>query len=369
MCYTEPMLKDTLISHSPERLGAYPDDPQLLGLIDESARVDALRDPRTITAEVKGRLEPIMVPIEYATEANQAFFADKQPAFFYNWVELLGDMALQQQVFDQHLALMPSGARIMLETRGGDQKIVEVLSEVAASRGRSVTIDPDVYDEENGTLASVAHYLSRFHIEEKPDATFSNLGDAYDYLEQRGLWEPYAQQGIRFSSGEAMGKDTLAKLWDVYDKTFDKLVENHPSAQKQPKEYFEEQTTAPGSYITYIENDDRIVSALFLVDDVAKCPWLNPRFFERQNPDGTTLFISGISTSLDMKGMGFSEQTIKAMSEMARRVPALVACATQCTNRSMTYIPPLSNKFTAGNVNLDFQDPTAVYEYPVVTIE
>ncbi len=361
------MLKDIPTPYNFEIPGKFPNEPQLLGLIDIDAREKALLDSRTTVTEVDGHIVPVIVPIEFATEANQEFFSDKKPALFVDIAELQ-DHTIRSDILDKFMKSVRSGTSIMLEVKEEDTSIQDEIDIASKKHQRDTHYDPDIFDKESGTMASVSHFISRLNPELPEDGhIFANMKDAYDFLNQNGLWEDFKNKGVHFVRGNEIDQELLDQLWEVYDKTFDTLVENHPSAQKQPREYFDKQTTSAGSHITYVIKDESIVSALFLIDDVIYCPWLNADYYENENPDGQTLFITGISTSLDMKGMGFSEQTIKAMAAIVERVPSLVACATQCTNRSKKYIPQLANEFTKGNVNLNLRE-IASYQYPVLVI-
>lgn len=347
-------------------LGAFESDPQLLGLIDDSARNAALLDPRTVAIAVDDDEAPLVVPIEYATEANQGYF-DTENAYFLDWLSMNEEDVVGLSKLTDFIAGLAVGAKIMLEKRENDDYPVSLLENAATIAGRRLYIDPDVFDPDSGSMAAVEHFVSDSTVVDVSEGHYKSLNEAYESIKFSDEWEIYKKEGVEFANGEDIDAYLAQELWDVYDKTFDKLVENHPSAQKQPREYFEQQLLSPESKVTFVRKDGRIVSALFVIDDVKACPWLNEEFYRKHGPGGTTAFVSGVSTSLSEKGMGYSRLTMGAMTLIAQHVPDIKYVATQCTNRSATYIPDLSKEFTEDTIKLDFERIGA-YQYPVFIV-
>lgn len=337
--------------------GFYPDEPQLLGLIDQVARDQSILDPRSF---VSNNGSPIVVPIEYNTEANQDFF-EGEDTYFIDWYSLGSE---RPESLISYIGSLSSGARLMLEIREGDTHSVADLKLVAQGAGRRLDLDKKVLDVDDGSMAAVRHYLSPNRKIEGANPQILTLQQARDELLRTGEWQKFLTKGVDYVNGSSISPELLDKLWTVYDKTFDKLVENHPSAQKQPRDYFEQQILLPESGVVYVEQGDMVTSALFLIEDVMKCPWLNGSFYREKYPVGKTVFISGVSTSLDLQGMHLSELTMGATGKLGEIVPAISATATQCTNRSARYIPRLAKQFTQDSVQLDLQEQAA-YEYPV----
>ena len=358
------MSYDTLhITESNEALGAYDNEPQLMGLFDHDSIANALDDPETLVLTTESGRIPIVVPVRHCPEVNQTFFdGSDAPAYYYNY---LAAPHSEDDVV-AWVSALPSRARIMLELSGDNDESQLPLFKAIAAVGKTAEIDPTILDPDDRSLPSVHHFYSPLT---RPEGVvgYDSIKEAFESIKDTEEWSPYADGGVKFVTGSELDDKTLEGLWDVYDATFDKLVENLPSAQKQPRDDFLKQMTSPGSIISYIEQDGTIVSALYIVDNVQNCGWLNGKYFDQLNPDGQTVFMPGISTRLDMKGYNFSKLTIGAMSTVIEHVPAITGTATQCTNRSVKYIPDLANEFTEGSTNLDLKE-TRAYRYPVYLI-
>ncbi len=350
---------------TPEKeLGKFDQDPQLLGLIDQESLEVSMQDPSSILNERSGF--PAIVPLKYATEANQVFLQDGYEPFFIDFYN--SGLSEDAEGLKGVLSKITPKSSIAIELRHEDTGKVEEIKQAMISMDRRAVVSPGVYDAEYGTLASVTHFFSDLNFEDRPGPDFESLDQSYEHLGSSGEWQKMFGDSVKYVSGDKIDPDLLEKLWYTYDKTFDKLTQNHPSAQKQPREYFDQQILLPESKIIYVEKEGRVVSELFLIDGLEVCPWLNKDYFDKLNPRGRTVFSPGISTTLDMQGMNFSELTIRAMSELGRRVPGLTGFATQCTNRSENYVPVLANKFTEGSANLQLKE-TACYDYPVLLID
>lgn len=336
-------------------------DPQLLGLIDEESIGRALEDPRTFSLDVDGSTRPIIVPIEYATEANQDYFKDKV-AYFFDWVALKDNDPTGLEDF---VASLQPDSLVMMEVREGEVEPENIFRRAARTVGRDIGIDDNVFDTEDGSMAGVEHFVSSVDENEDIQPKFGTFSESYEYLKQTGRWDAqFASRGVHFAEASSLDQELTEALWGVYDATFDKLTERHPSAQKQSKQDFIDQLVRPGSSVTYAEVEGRVASALFMIEDISTCSWINPSFYKKMYPNGRTVFIPGISTSLDMSGLGLSELTIDAMGELSNHVSGIAALATQCTNRSAKYIPDLANQFTERTAKLEMHR-VASYKYPV----
>lgn len=348
-------------------LGAYPDNPQLLGLIDVDARNNSMNDPNTLSVAVEGIITPVIVPIEYATEANQDYFQGT-PSFFFDSKALENEPEQTwRDSLDDFIKSLPSGSKILLEIEEDDPRQELLLKEAAQRSHRELELDPGVIDSEVGTMAGVRHFYSRHNTLENDEAVFGTVKESYDFVKDTPEWQHYEEEGVMYVNGEDIDPDLLEELWEVYDKTFDKLVENHPSAQKQPRQYFDQQILLKESQITFVRKEGKIVSALFCIDDLSVCPWLSLEFFNEINPDGKTAFIPGASTPLNMSGLGYAELTMGAMGVITQRVPSITGVATQCTNRSETYLPGLGERYTKDTTKFKFSE-VGSYKYPVFII-
>lgn len=349
-------------------LGAYQGQPQLLGLIDVEARNSSIDDSRSLCVEIEDIVTPVIVPIEYATEANQDYFKGAPSLFFDSSV--IENVTLQpwNNRLNDYIEGLPAGTKILFEIKEGDTRQEQLLRNATQLCNRSLVLDAGVIDSEVGTLAGVRHYFSRHNTLGDGEAVFETVSESYNFVKETPEWQVYKEEGVSYVNGINIDTDLLEELWQVYDKTFDKLVENHPSAQKQPREYFDQQVLLKESQVTFVRKEGVIVSALFGIDDLTVCPWLNLDFFKEINPEGKTAFIPGASTPLNMSGLGYAELTMGAMGVITQRVPGITGVATQCTNRSETYLPGLGERYTKDTTKFKFTE-IGSYKYPVFIIE
>lgn len=341
-------------------------EPQLTGLITAHDVQASLDDPETVTAvDVAGNTLAVLTPIRNNSEANHSFFTSDDAYFLNNDALERMDPATLDMAKIGSISL---GTQIMVEHDLSDATPITALQTMFNQAGRTLQLDKRVLDDFNGTMAGVHHFYSPVTRTAEISRQFSSLRDAHAALQETDEWKAYEAQGLRFVNGQDITPELMERLWSVYDETFDVLVSNHPSAQKQPKDAFIEQCAQPFSNITYVAPDgEEICSALFMVDDTMYCNWLDQRYFDQKNPDGDTAFVPGVSTRIEKQGLKFSPLTMGAMSWLAMQVPNFTGFATQCTNRSVDYIPRLSQDATVGTTNLQFE-PTATYQYPVYTV-
>jgi hypothetical protein len=118
----------------------------------------------------------------------------------------------------------------------------------------------------------------------------------------------------------------------------------------------------------YAKDEGEIVSALFIVEDLADLPWLNTAYYDKLNPKGKTVYMPGIATKFaHKKATSYSPRLIEAFSYIGLHIPVITALATQCTSVSARYIPRMTNRYTRGTINADMQE-IAKYEYPVYRV-
>ncbi len=345
-------------------------EPQLTGLITPADIEASLQDPLTISMRNdSGQVVPVITPVIHNSEANQAFFSETQsPVFFLSARDFVAyaETDIDHQRVDR---VLQPGSFLMVEQVEGDVEARPILEEIAVGHGKVLELDPDAVDVFNDTVAGVHHFYSPVTRDTEPDVSFATLREAHAALRNRPEWLEYEAEGLYYVNGVDIDPELMERLWEVYDETFDMLVSNHPSAQKQPKDAFIAQCQQPFSSITYVqpEQGGEIYSALFMVDDTIHCNWLNQDFFNSRNPSGNTAFVPAVSTRLERQGLSLSPKTMGAMAWLAYHVPSFTGFATQCTNRSVDYIPRLSQESTVGTVNLNFE-PTATYRYPVYIV-
>ena len=349
------------------------DGPQHLGIIDPTDKLKAAKDPRTISAEVGGQLVPIFIPIEFHVDANQKFFEGKN-AYLFNWQDYNDE--LEGQIGNK-VAQIPNNALIMLEREAGDLGADKTLGYLINQySGRRVDLTPESIDPETNTIPSVIYYYSEAHRPTEKVADYPDIKSAYLGLKDTEQWQKFTDRGVYFVSGEYIAPNLqngkisklLEDLWSIYDDTFNKLICNHPSDQKIPREYFDLLTTSPNSKVMYAQDEGQVVSALFIVEDLTDLPWLNRGYFNKLNHSGKTVFMPGVATKLShKKALAYSPRLIEAMSFLGEHVQEITGVATQCTNISAQYIPRLTNRYTRDTMNLDMQQ-IAKYEYPVFRV-
>ncbi len=347
-------------------------EPQNLGMYDSGDKLEACEDSRTIKAEIDGVLIPVFSPIEYHVDGNQDFYKG-ETAYFFNWQDYQSDF---EQQIGNSLYQIPVGALIALERKAEDVSADDTLTKLIGKTGRQIEILPKCLDKETNEIKNVIFYYSDTHRPKQKVEAYADISSAYEGLKVTPQWQDFANKGVKFVSGEsiapsiAQGKTTklLEDLWAVYDETFNKLIKDHPSDQKIPREYFDLLTTSPNSKVMYAEDEGQVVSALFIVEDLTDLPWLNQAYYKGLNPNGKTVFMPGIATKIDAKkAMAYSPRLIEAFSFIGQHLPGITALATQCTNVSARYIPRLTNRYTQGTMNANMKE-IKKYEYPVYKV-
>jgi hypothetical protein len=347
-------------------------EPQNLGMYDPGDKEKACEDPRTIKVEANGKEIPVLCPIEYHVDANQAFYKGER-GYFFNWQDWQPEF--EEQIASK-ISMLPINAWVALERKAEDSKADELLKKIITYSNRKIELLPKCCDKKTNNIQNVIFYYSEADRPDEEIPIFENVKLAYEGLKNTQKWQEFSINGVRFVSGEQIapkikeGTSTklLEDLWAAYDETFNKLIKNHPSDQKIPRDFFDVITTSQNSRVVYAEEDGELVSALFITENLNDLPWLNVPYYSKLNTTGRTVFMPGIATRLDAKkGKAYSPRLIKAMSYLGQHVPAISAIATQCTIVSAQYVPRFTDRFTKGSMNSNMHE-IAKYEYPVYRI-
>ncbi len=341
--------------------------PQKIGYLDQDVDI-ANNDPNTIIGVVGDTNIPILSPVVNNSELNQEYFRGRGDSFYFNPSEI--DRLKNRSEIEEKFSKIPLGSLIVVERINGSEKTEKTLDNlIKLNPSSNLEMDNEVYDNTTTppTIASVHHFYCDINYDWRTSNPAPTIYEAYGNLKKTKVWSDFESQGIKYVHGTEIEDDLMERLWGVYDATFDELVSNHPSAQKQSEKDFVNQCKSDSSNIVYCTDRDEVVSALYLIDNVDDCNWLNPEYFRKINESGKTLFVPGISTRLDFKGGSYSIGNISAMSELIRPVTDYTGFATQCTNRSSIYIPPIAGEGTKNSARLDLQQ-TALIEYPVYKV-
>lgn len=240
--------------------------PQQTGLIHEQDKVRASEDIRTIQLTNRDGSMAVITPVENNSELNQLYFDSSDAYYVSSIIELDTDSL---HTVAEFIRDSPSKRKIVLEysqLRSGKSPEM-LMSDLSNLSGRQLEIDQNAIDAFNNTIAGVTHFYSPVNRNHEPALPAGSMIEAFDVVVANGVWNEVQKRGVEYINGPDITDDVLSDLWDVYNDTFDVLVDNHPSAQKQLKADFLAQCIKPNSHITYVKDKDEIVSALFLIDD------------------------------------------------------------------------------------------------------
>lgn len=375
----------------------YMNGPQLEGFTTEWLR-DALRDPQTRKFEIEAGIDwPLFVLVRHNQDYRSNFFSDHfpdRPAYYFSYpphvdekkkansitAEALASMCEEDSliVYDYHISGQHNDPYISFLKEAMNQSDMNY---------RDVTPESEAFGMSYG-YPKVTHFEGIARRNEELPLGDCNTTAAFARLVVKGERLPLPEHGATVLTPallEENNKKALNEIWEIYSNQFDELVDDHPSLQIQPREELERMLLDEDSFnVAYMEHG-KIVSLVYFVSNINKCPWLNPDFFatlKDERPGLKLSYFPGIVVDKDkaQSGAGYVDEMIKLIENVFDEAGMLgMQIVFQCTNVSETYIPKIVTSIISANGIFGFEQSmdesgsafrkTAEYKYRVLAID
>lgn len=318
--------------------------PQLEGLYpwDMDKIMD---DPRTVCVtlsnEGKKLSWPLITPITNYGEYLPGYFdrmEGRDNTYYVSLpsARLLQSSADQEAVGKALVDQMNSGSLLVYDEYDGQRKDERIKQYVANVSDADVEIDKFV-DEKNNTPAAAIHYTAPLVLEhegEQPatELHVSTMREAYKILQQRG--EITDTQLL-----DPSNKETIDKLWNIYERQFTTLVENLPQRAIQTRREFDKMINDPEAYtLVRFEDTDPVAFSMF-VTDISACDWLDTSYYKERFSDEEVIYFPGIASDPDKRGRMYSADIMHLFAQIRELKGDDFRLVWQCTNISAQYIP------------------------------
>jgi hypothetical protein len=329
---------------------SYSQGPQIEGLATDELQ-EALKDPETEYIEIKlanNRIKlPFLVKLEHAHWVNQKFFSDRG----YKISEIMY-CVLPQSMLNKLASIEYSKRLAELSDQKGNLRVLVDYPEFSKHSYLMLNM-PYSFDPlltSNNTPAATYHYTTT--VQAKPEG-FKNFKPT---------------PGIRRISSDEIPKH-FERIWDIYDKQFKGLVEDHPIAGALSKDELLNVITSPHSRLTaYFDKNNILQTFGYVVEDLRLCPWLNLRYYDSMAQGLPVNYMSGIASSPDSHTINSGIIMNSMMYEALKLYSGKFFLAFECSNKSATYIPRLVHRAFEQSQMIDFCLNELKHYYQLINI-
>ena len=348
--------------------------PQLEAM-EKEWLIEALRDdPEVFLVEIEGNEGtvkwPLLTPIRHHEGYDPQFFdkhfEDRNVLYFEipphaSLDALLADEAKVKAIAEH---LLQTNAVIAYDLRVGDslaESTPDFLKHILENEEATVS-DTTPHNIAFGVdygLPTGTYYEGRAELTSPPNGPIVSVPQAIKArttIEHEGREEllPLPEDGPTLLSPEHLKDEKIQRsLWEMYLKQFMSLGEDHPLYTHSPPEEFIEMLSDPEAINTVAMDKGDIVGLLYLVNDVKKCVWLNPQYYNEKYGGGDAWvgFVPGIvvAEGKARQGLGHAQAMMRIASEVIIDAGKDMVIAFGCTGASKTYIPKAVQSFFEGN--------------------
>lgn len=384
--------------------------PQLEAMEKEWLEKALREDPGVFLVEIPGDNNevirwPLLTPVQHHEGYDPQFFnkhfEGRNVLYFeippYTALDTLLADEVRMQAIAEHL--LQTDAVIAYDLRVGDslaESTPEFLKRILESKQATLS-DTTPHNIAFGVdygLPTGTYYEGKAELTRPVDNPVESISQAIKARttvmhEGQERLLPLPENGPALLNPDYL-KDEKIKdsLWKMYLKQFLNLGEDHPLYTHSPPEEFIQMLSDPEAINTIAMDEGNIVGLLDLVNNVEKCPWLNPRYYNEKygGSDVWVGFFPGIviAEGKARQGLGHVQGMMRIAGEVVMDVGKDLVIAFGCTGASRTYIPKVVQGFFEGdptkgnpgfdglklkiNQNGEGFDATAEYEYHTLEV-
>ena len=172
---------------------------------------------------------------------------------------------------------------------------------------------------------------------------------------------------------EVIEGEEAEKLWQLYDKPFQDLGQDHPSNAGFDQKGLMEILADPSVAKLVNRVDGQITTLCIFVQDFEHYPWFNNKFYADNYPEyfntGNVLIFPGIVSDENLKGASYSSRLVSLATQLYAKRGSNVLVTFECTEISATYIPKIVNRAINhggyGTIS-GIENPISLTEYRVL---
>lgn len=318
--------------------------PQLEGVI----RQDALRvvqEPLTRWAEVGGVPTPILFKLECDSLAYQPYFEKREGVEGVyvlsptsRLIEEQAAQVLAEEIFNDLSIKQIVTLRLLDPEVSGteDGAMPSRLEEILLTYG--MVAEP-LLDANSGLPAEVIHFSGLPEFEQPLIPNGYTINETVYEMLQSGAFESIPQTGTTVLRPEYLTDELVEKIWNIYDKQIEILIEDHPAYQRLDRELVESMLRSPsGCNIVHFEEGEPV--CIFIgVSELEDCEWLNASRIAKAFPDDDILYCPAMVTDFDRQGLNYSTNIFSLLVEIAMKRGKNIRPYFECTDISAQYVP------------------------------
>jgi hypothetical protein len=295
--------------------------------------ISALVDTKTIALDVEtpeGVISwPIFTPVEHNKEYRAEFFSDHfgeeavARSYFYSPLpeQSIEDTA-DGNFLSSHVARELTSFALREPIVAFDYQ--EEVDEYTPTSFAQIAAEIQAYDEDvtpdipgygrPGVIYNETLLVPRV-IKENP----KTVREVFDEGIQQGRFERRPQDGATLLMPEdfhAEDDKMLNRIWEIYEKQFDILVEDDPSRQKQTREELEEMILNEDNTVVGCFKDNEIIGLCFFVSDERECSWVNLGYYQERYGDHSVAIYPGIVIDVNKMGEHHADMMIDLLGEV-----------------------------------------------------
>lgn len=319
--------------------------PQGISLSEEDIS-EALKDPQTLRANIKGVDVPILMPVaKIELFASSGYF--EQGADGYLFMPIYSDLS-QDEIQSIHELVKQSNLEsktIFSYFEDGDINSEQYSSLILDSISDGYH-QKHLIDNKNDTEASITHFEGLAEVQDRSDmkSGVTSLRPAFLEAVANGEYEEHPNTGVTLLDPAELkiNKELLDKLWRIGDEQFTSLAENLPVRQSAQREEFDEFMTHEGtSNIVYFENGEPICIATFL-HSLEPLEWLRKDYFyDKFGKDAFFGYFVFLVSDAKNPSHKSSHKVLNTVVDLIDKSHHDMQVVFECTNISATYVPKL----------------------------
>lgn len=349
------------------------ESPQLLGLSEEDQQ-RVMEDERTEFIEDNGEKVPFLVPIDTLYWYNHDYLRQRfgtDDIFYYAHPEL-SDEKSYGEAYERIASFVEDGGVVLYDTVTAGNRVFGDLDHEMEQSGKELQRVPLTKE---GRQRFLLQYDGTMIVKGKDAKHFKEatpVFETYQAAIERGDLTVDAENGPALK--EVIDGDEAERLWNIYQKPFEKLSDSHPINSGYDKEEFLKILKSPEMVKAIYRDKGEITTLALFVNDLEHCSWLDADYYKNKYPEaiatGNHFVFPGIVTDELKRGASYSLPLLQMIAKVQamRKTPAIISF--ECTDTSYKYIPRIV-RFAIGRTGVakteGFKKPVSRFDYYALT--
>jgi hypothetical protein len=215
-------------------------------------------------------------------------------------------------------------------------RLIHMLNE--SSMSEEPMIDPT-----SKKPVQVIHFTGLPEFSVPLEGEGESLHEAFNDMLAEGVFEALPENGTTVLRPDVLTDELVEKIWKIYDKQLDILIEDHPAYQRLDRQLVEDMLRSPTGFNIVHFVDSEPVSIFLGVTDMQTCEWLNAKLISSRYPEDT-LYCPAMVTDFDKQGLNYSSNVFKLLTSVALKRGKNIRPYFECTDISAGYIPGILTK-------------------------